>query len=110
VAAAASAADTVMTKLAGKPGRLRPLARWASSALGHRSSLVDWRRVLHTRLKELSMDAIRSHPVRQAAVFDQPRIEDLMRDYFDGGNASQVTVLRALELSLGIIARAGTGP
>jgi hypothetical protein len=107
LAAAASAADAAMTKLAGKPGRLRPVARWVSAALGHRSSLVDWRRVLHTQLRDLCMDAIRSHPVRQAAVFDQTRLEGLMRDYFDGGDSSQVTVLRALELSLGIIARTG---
>jgi hypothetical protein len=106
IAAAASAADAAMTKMAGSPGRLRPLARWVSARLDHRSSLVDWRRLLHTQLRDLAMDVVRSLPVRQAAVFDQARIDRLMTSYFKGNDSAHVTVLRALELSLGIVARA----
>jgi hypothetical protein len=105
VAALASATDAAMTKIRGQSGRLRPFAQWASSRLEHRSSLVDWPGIVKNRLRELVLDTVASQPVRHSGVFDADALEVMLKRHFDGSEDSHQTVVRVLELALGISAR-----
>ena len=106
LSALASATDAALTKIRGQSSRLRPFAQWASSRLGHRSSLVDWPGLIKGRLRELVMDAVASQHVRHAGVFNANALDSMMRRHFDGSEDSHQTVARVAELALGICARA----
>ena len=105
LSALARATDAALTKIRGQSSRLRPFAQWASSRLGHRSSRR-LARLIKGRLRELVMDAVASQHVRHAGVFNANALDSLMRRHFDGSEDSHQTVVRVIELALGICARA----
>ena len=110
LAALASATDAALTSIRGQSSRLRPFAQWASSRLGHRSSLVDWPGLVKGPLRELVMDAVASQPVRRAGVFNASALDSMLRRHFGGSEDSHQTVVRVLELAFGICARANRPP
>lgn len=106
ITAFASAADAALTKVAARPGALRPLAKWASSRLGHRSSLVDWHGLVKGRLRQLLLDVFSTETVRKAGAFDVDALDAMTRRHLSGEQDCHLTLVRALELALGIHARA----
>ena len=105
-AAAASAADAALTKVAARPGPLRLIARWASTQLGHRSSLVDWHGLIKGPLRPLLSDVFSTEAVRDADVFDLRALDVMTRKHLSGEQDCHLTLVRALELAAGINARA----
>jgi len=110
LSALATATDAAMTKIRGQSSRLRPVAEWASARLGHRASFVDWVGIVKQRLRDLTFDTTMSQAVRESGAFDTRALDTLLTRHFDGTEDSHQTVVRALELSLGIYSRAKPGP
>ena len=52
------------------------------------------------------MDAVVSQHVRHAGVFNSNALDSMMRRHFNGSEDSHQTVVRVIELALGICARA----
>jgi hypothetical protein len=102
----ASAADAAMIKLSSEPGAMGTAARWVSARLEHRSTLVDWPTLVKSRLRELARDTIASQAVRDSGVFDLNALDAMMNRHFNGVVDSHLTVVRALEIALGIGCRA----
>lgn len=103
--AMASAADAALTKLNSRSRLLGPTASWLSAKLDHRSALVDWRRVIRTRLRELALDTFTTRQVRQSGLFDPPTLDRVLSQHFSGNVDHQFTVSRALEIGLGLSVR-----
>ncbi|HUJ52600.1 MAG TPA: asparagine synthase-related protein [Steroidobacteraceae bacterium] len=103
--AVAGAADAALIKLGARSPLLRTTALWGSSRLGHRSTLVDWRQLLKTRLRELTMDTFATQHIRESGVFDPGALDRVLTEHFSGAADSQYTVARALEIALGISVR-----
>jgi hypothetical protein len=110
VSAMASATDAAMIKLSRKSTALRPMASWLSRRLQHRSSLVDWRRLLKGPLRSLTMDVLFSRGVLDSGVFDSQALARIVGDHFRGIADYHHTVSRALEIGLGIATRAVVPP
>jgi hypothetical protein len=104
--AALSASDAALIKLSSRSGLLRPTASWLSARLHHRSALVDWRRLLRTRLRELTMDTFSTRYVRELGIFDVNALDKILSEHFREIADSHYTIARSLEVALGLSVRA----